>query len=505
MNSRRAVSPASWLTLTAAVVLLAVSNGRWHIPVAAWLAPALLLRFVLAERTRVALAMAWTGQVAAYCVAWWGIIPAPGAWYWVAAAGYATLYLIPIALQRQAWSWRPGCRRTLVLPLAWVSVEWFVATVVPYGSWTWLGYTQSENLPLLQLTAVTGLAGVSFVVVWWASVANELWEQRHEGWARLRRGWPYFALLFAVLAFGQVRLAVVIEQPPTLRVAALTPSRLLTRDLSELLAQSGSGEVPAPGMAAIELASARLSDDLLARSREEAAAGAAVVVWAEHAARVTPSGQRELIGRAAEIAVAHSSVLVLGIGLWDPDGEPRFDNRLVVVGAAGTVVAEYSKARPIVGRESAIIGPGGSPPALFDVGAARVAIAICHDLDFTELIRQVGRAGAELLLAPSSDWEAITPLHAEMAAIRSIENGCALVRPCSTGLSLATDALGRTIARRLDAADGGSAMIAHVPIGRRSVLYPWLGEAFALASLLVLGLAQVSSAARRARAGQPTG
>jgi len=264
MNSRRAVSPASWLTLTAAVVLLAVSNGRWHIPVAAWLAPALLLRFVLAERTRVALAMAWTGQVAAYCVAWWGIIPAPGAWYWVAAAGYATLYLIPIALQRQAWSWRPGCRRTLVLPLAWVSVEWFVATVVPYGSWTWLGYTQSENLPLLQLTAVTGLAGVSFVVVWWASVANELWEQRHEGWARLRRGWPYFALLFAVLAFGQVRLAVVIEQPPTLRVAALTPSRLLTRDLSELLAQSGSGEVPAPGMAAIELASARLSDDLLA-------------------------------------------------------------------------------------------------------------------------------------------------------------------------------------------------------------------------------------------------
>jgi hypothetical protein len=45
------------------------------------------------------------------------------------------------------------------------------------------------------------------------------------------------------------------------------------------------------------------------------------------------------------------------------------------------------------------------------------------------LIRQAGRAGADILLVPSSDWEAIAEMHRRMAVFRGVENGVNLVPP----------------------------------------------------------------------------
>jgi predicted amidohydrolase len=44
---------------------------------------------------------------------------------------------------------------------------------------------------------------------------------------------------------------------------------------------------------------------------------------------------------------------------------------------------------------------GGSELALFDIGAARLGIAICYDVEFPLIVRALAEAGADLVLTPS--------------------------------------------------------------------------------------------------------
>jgi apolipoprotein N-acyltransferase len=143
-----------------------------------------------------------------------------------------------------------------------------------------------------------------------------------------------------------------------------------------------------------------------------------------------------------------------------------------------------------------MISAGGAAIATMDTGRGRFGIVICHDLDFPRLMREAGRMGVDVLFGPSSDWAAITPLHARMAVFRAVENGCSLVRPCSNGLSLAADPLGSIVASQRDLGDAGNVFSATVPVHRRRTVYAVTGDAFAfgnLAALLLFVVVRVRS------------
>jgi apolipoprotein N-acyltransferase len=64
----------------------------------------------------------------------------------------------------------------LVLPAAWVTTEYLLHLILPLGTFFSVAYTQSMNLPLLQVMSITGLWGVTFLVAWLAGVINYAWE-----------------------------------------------------------------------------------------------------------------------------------------------------------------------------------------------------------------------------------------------------------------------------------------------------------------------------------------
>jgi len=100
-------------------------------------------------------------------------------------------------------------------------------------------------------------------------------------------------------------------------------------------------------------------------------------------------------------------------------------------------------------------------------------------MDFDGVIRQVGVGKADLMLVPASDWEAIMPIHQQMAEYRAIENGTALFRITRWGGSGAVDPYGRRLAYMDDFAAQDNVMVAQVPInaGVRT-LYAQIGNAF---------------------------
>jgi len=487
MTSRRFL----WLGL--GVALLLVANARWILPLASWFFAIGWLVFFDRSRRFSGLAIGFLVYVLVHFVIWWGIIPAPGVLYYLIAATYAAAYFLPFLAHRLFASDVAAFRATLVFPLAWVSVELvFSRWVTPYGSWASLGYTQSDSLALVQLAAVTGTAGITFLMTWFASVVAWMLRPGLQVSHRVRAAGAFGVALLAVLAFGQLRLAGG-ETGDSVRTASLVPSRLALDELEQSLLPVRRGEeLSESDMLAIETAAVRLNDDLLRRTRREARAGAKLIAWSETAGRVLTSEEEELLARASRLAAEERVVLLLALGVWHPDGSPPFENKVVAIDTTGTIAWQYHKAHPIVGGESSFIAAGGGSIKSLDQEFGRIGAVICHDLDFPSLLRQASAKRIGLVVGPSDDWIDVASLHGRMAVFRAVENGFTLLRPTNGGRSMAVDTRGRFIAR-VDSPD--DVMVAPVSTQRSRTLYGMVGDLFSW--LCLVGLALLVFAWRR--------
>jgi apolipoprotein N-acyltransferase len=69
--------------LTIAAVLLLFSNGVDNIPLAAWLAPVFVLRFVRRQNLKVGLPVTYMLLIAAFSFQFRGMVPIPGVAYYI--------------------------------------------------------------------------------------------------------------------------------------------------------------------------------------------------------------------------------------------------------------------------------------------------------------------------------------------------------------------------------------------------------------------------------------
>lgn len=78
-------------------------------------------------------------------------------------------------------------------------------------------------------------------------------------------------------------------------------------------------------------------------------------------------------------------------------------------------------------RESDTIEPGSSP-VVVDTPFGRMGIAVCYDLRFPEMFREMGREGVELLVIPSAFTATTGQAHWEiLLRTRAVENLCYVV------------------------------------------------------------------------------
>ena len=201
-----------------------------------------------------------------------------------------------------------------------------------------------------------------------------------------------------------------------------------------------------------------------------------------------------MLSQSQAIAREHGVHLLLGYSLLPGDWPKGTDeNKTALIDANGDVAWHYLKTHPVPGA-SHKAGDGKLP--VVDTEFGRLSNAICYDLDFPNLIRQAGRAGVDLFLAPSWDWRAIDPLHTRMAIVRAIENGFALVRPTGMGLSIAADRYGRVLASADHFDETPDRLVmAHVPILGAATLYAKTGDWFAwlcMTFVLWIGVRSVS-------------
>ncbi|GAB2603335.1 apolipoprotein N-acyltransferase [Kocuria himachalensis] len=490
----------SWIWLVVGTVLLSFATLQTLIPVTAWLAPVFLLRFTRSQRVLVGCPVLVLAISGALLIALRGgffpVVDGPRYYLFVATLGLGGA--LPFAVDRVLAPPLAGVLRTLVFPAAVTTTEFLGTIGNPFGTAGSTAYSQYAGLPLLQLVSVTGIWGLTFLVSWFAPVANEVWEKGPSDSGVVSSVGLFAALTVAALFFGGARLAFSAPGAETVRVAALAPDRYL----SELAYAAPDLSEASPA----ERASVRdehftpVLDELFDRSEQEAIGGAKIIAWSEAAARTLAEDQRSVIARAAGLAREHGvylqvSMIVQLTTSGSATGGPVNENHAVLLDPSGAIVWDYQKSKPTPG-DGHDPGPGIIPTV--DTPYGRLATIICQDDFFPELVRQAGAAQVDILLLPSSDWDSVAAWHAQQTPFRAIENGTAVVRPTRQGISLATDAQGRLLGHKPDyfLAEEHT-LVASVPTEGTTTWYSVGGDAFAWAS--TAGLLILAGAAFRPR------
>jgi len=436
----------------------------------AWVAPFPVLAVACRSSSRRAAVVAFAASILGHFYLWTflrGTLHVPPVVVATAIVAPAFAFMVTVlvfrALVRRGAPWAAAPS----VPVMWVTFEFLVARMSPHGTFGDLAYSQADVLPLVQLASLTGLWGVTFLVM--AVPAAAAVATCGSLTPRSRRGIVLATALAVVgaLAFGAWRLTRPGEGDTiTVGLAAsdVAVRRFNTRDRREALS-------------AVE-AFVGAIDDLAAR-------GAHVVVLPEKLVGVT-ADYRADVERILADAAARNRVVVIG-GLNEISTPKR--NVALVFGVDGTITGSYLKHHHIPGLEDGY--SIGETELLVSRAGAPWGVAICKDLDFPALGRRYASLGVGLMLVPAWDFVVDAWYHERMAAVRAVESGFALARSARQGLLTLRDDRGRLLAvTRSDAAPVAT-VTGMVKVRHDATVYARSGDWFAwlnvMATVAVLG------------------
>ena len=489
-------------------LLYGLALPPWDYDVCSWVALVpLLVATDRADGRQAFIDGALGGIAASWAVGWW--IPAAAARFfsagiWASAAAMTCVYVSIFGLIFGTFAFvvarcASGSRsvRCLLAAATWTALEFWRA----YGlgqPWGLLGYTQHARLGLIQLAALTGVYGVSFVVVLGNAVVAECvraWRSG-AGWCEIVR--PACAALVIVCApqmFGQLMLAAP-DLTNTNRIA------LIQTNVPPALHWTKTYE------------HRQLTAHLEATSRLLAREAPALVVWPEHALPFDLESEPLIFQELLALARRQHTDILLGAPRY---ADSREYNTAWLLPGDGKPASFYDKQRLVPFAEAGPLGrllPTDPSAGTMDVtpgneagilrGFTTLGISICHEVLHADLALAGVRRGATVLVNIANDgWldsigDGASRQHFAMSIFRAVETRRYLVRSATTGISGIVDPYGRVVAA-LDTRVAGTLVGGVVP---STVITPYVryGDVFATGCVgAVLGWLLVEYAARRRR------
>ncbi|NOZ51349.1 MAG: hypothetical protein GXP37_15095 [Chloroflexi bacterium] len=463
-------SPYIWLVIGSSLLLL--MGWKWNVPIAVWLAPVFLIRFFRSQER-------WLPTLIALPVMTLPLFAnIHGGWDFPLAAEIgigvirALPFLVALYVDRfLARRLRPGLA-TLTYPATYVMADYLLA-LSPLGTAFSAAVTQFDMLQFIQLTSVTGIWGLSFVIGWFASVVNLAWECHFDIQKRATPAAIFAMSLAAILLLGGFRLSV---QPAaqTVRVAGVTIEHphdywtdVIDKGTPQDVAHRYEGEL------------GELQENLYAKSRGAVGAGARIVFWSEANAVVYPEELEAFLGRAQRFATEHGIYFAPAYMVFRY-GETFSDNVVTMITPSGDIAYTYEKTKSWYPTNSdGII-------RVIDTPYGRLSSVICFDMDFPAFIHQAAAQDVDIMLVPAFDWKQIKPFHTQVGLFRAVEDGFSVIRQVNKGTSMAVDYQGRLLAYQDFFTTPDRLMLVDVPTQGVRTLYGMLGDWFVYASGVVL-------------------
>lgn len=145
--------------------------------------------------------------------------------------------------------------------------------------------------------------------------------------------------------------------------------------------------------------------------------------------------------RLSKVAAKYETALA--IGYPERAGESLY-NAVAVIGKSGERLLDYRKQALPPGYEGDVFTPGEGSGA-FDFMGCRVAVLICYDVEFPELVREAALDGADIILTPTALRAKWTFVAQKMIPTRAFENGLFLLYANHAGQEGDSDYLGGSV------------------------------------------------------------
>lgn len=464
----------SWLWLALSFGFMIFSDGQWAFALAPWIALPLLLRFVRCQKPFIGYLVAVAVMAIASSIGWYGLypdsVPLPVQLFYYLLPSF--ILALPYLADRLMAHRLPGFLSTLIFPIAYIVMRYAMSFRPGNGTYGSLAYTQYGNLPLMQLVSITGIWGICFLIVWFASTINYCWENGFV-FKRIKRvGVIYLCVLVAVLFYGGARL-LLIAPAETVRVASVTtPPHALARIMGEIPGQSPFNLQES--LAVLEKKTVKAAD-----------AGAKIIAWQEYADLISDEDIDVYVKRGQKIADQEDIYLLLTAGILDKDNLEKGENVSILIDPEGIIKWKYLKSYLVPMVEEPYFKKGDKEIPAEETPYGKIASVICFDNDHPRYIRSADN-DVGLFLVPSFDGTTLTPVHSRMAVFRAIENGFSILKPTGRGLSIAADFCGRVIAKQNYFTSPKRVMLADVPVQSVFTIYSVIGNAFAWACIIGL-------------------
>ncbi len=416
-------------------------------------------------------------------------------------AVYLGLYVGVYAL---AYVWVEQRRPSLAwiaAPCFWVALEFLRTYALSGLPWGLLGYSQFQWLPIIQIADITSVYGVSFLIVLvnvalfhtghWLIPRKVIPRNTARPWLPLAVTLPVFLLIWT---YGEGSLLTSLSkrsQMPTLDIGIVQPN----------IDQAQKWD-----------AAYRLDTmERYARLTQLAAKGSDLILWPESATPFVFEQEPTYQSLVKNMVVQGKAPLVFGSPLLQrhTDGRPYLFNSAYLLDASGNISGRYDKQHLVPFGEyiplrtllffldKLVVGIGdfesGNQPTLLSIQKSpdsqpvRFGVAICFEVVFPNLVRQLANAGANFLITLTNDsWfgDTVAPSqHFAMVVFRAVENRMAFARAANTGISGFIDPTGHILAASPIFTE--QALTGRIPLTSPSTFYTRFGDMFAWGCVII--------------------
>ncbi len=348
----------------------------------------------------------------------------------------------------------------IVAPLIWTALEFLRSYALSGFPWSSLGYSQYEFLPIIQIADITGVYGVSFLIVAvnGALVDIFLFKQRF-------RERPLASYLPTTAGFAALALIIVFTLGYGFyRLHQVRPGSMIKVAVVQGNIEQDKKWDPAYQQSVISA----YRDISFAAARETPE----LIVWPETAVPFFFGADKERTANMVSFQRQFNSYLLFGsvtVKARNTGSKPsgtRYANSAILLDKNGNITyfydkihlvafGEYLPMRPLLSFVdlTGAIGdflPGeGYTKAVTPFG--RFGTVICYEIIFPGLVRKFYTTGGDFIVTITNDaWFGRTPgpyQHFSMAVFRAIENRKPVIRAANTGISGFIDSCGRILGK----------------------------------------------------------
>jgi len=496
MNNQKKITRFEYLIAGSSGLLMTASFPNISLAYLAWAALIPLLWVIRGKGLKDSFKLGWTaGFVFFYSFMYWLNTLARFAVIVIAAdillclysglfwGGFAVLFTwFRKNYPKWQWAW---------VPILWVSMEYLRGIGILGFPWGWMGFSQIPFKPLIQLSSITGVLGISFLAAAGNGILFQGWEEWKQQKKLSTRVWIpavcLSAFILITVVWGNYRLNKPQPLTGSIRVS------IIQGNIPQDMKWNPEKEM-------------HNFNKYIALTQSAMTSQPELIVWPETA--ISDFYEDRYDFQKEVISICQSNNCYLLTGAIDGTDEEYY-NALILNAPDGTMSQRYYKMHLVpfgeylpLGEKLPFLLKLNLVPSQFSAGTSQVLMElpgkektrirfgnlICFESLIPRLARDIANQDGDFITIVTNDsWFERTSApyqHRDIAQFRAIENGRAVIRAANTGYSCFIDANGRLL-KGLDIYRDGTLSM-ELPLRKYQTFYSHWGDWLPLLCAMLL-------------------